>query len=255
MRWDLTTGQTTPFGPTETDTACCFALSPDSQLIAFETWNTGRRARPHRIRSPGLVSRPTETSSTGRPGGGPTSTPTGSSATRPPRPAGIRLVVVDPISGDEAPGPYPLTSSRSRTSWSPDGTRIAAADANDRSGDIRSRGRESKSFAPTSTGSNDPEWLPAGDAIVVGGESTTRVVDAATGEIRTELLGQPGGTFQIEPVPGTDQFASAGFVDAVGRGDLRCVSTRGSRSGRLDLTDLHRFQHCVRSRRWPCSHR
>ena len=42
------------------------------------------------------------------------------------------------------------------------------------------------------------------------------MVDAATGEIRTELLGQPGGTFQIEPVPGTDQFASAGFVGAVG---------------------------------------
>ena len=39
MRWDLTTGRTTPFGPTESDSACCFALSPDSQLIAFETWN------------------------------------------------------------------------------------------------------------------------------------------------------------------------------------------------------------------------
>ena len=39
MRWDLTTGRTTPLGPTESDSACCFALSPDGQLIAFETLN------------------------------------------------------------------------------------------------------------------------------------------------------------------------------------------------------------------------
>ena len=57
MRWDLKNGQTTPFGPEETDTANGFAVSPDGSLIAFENVNMASRTRPHRTRSPSLVSR------------------------------------------------------------------------------------------------------------------------------------------------------------------------------------------------------
>ena len=207
-RWDLTTGQTTPFGPTETDTACCLALSPDSQLIALETVNqedrlelTAYEVQVWSLDDRGLVYR--------TPGWGPAFNADGllSYVSGPEADSHIR--VVDPITGDEV---------RSiATDFLPFLNLVVTRRHPDRRGRRRWRvchdvEKGIEVVRPDLDRANDPEWLPAGDAIVVGGESTIRVVDAATGEIRTELLGQSGGTFQIEPVPGTDQFASAGFI-------------------------------------------
>ncbi len=49
-RWNLTTGQQTPFGPEDTDTAGWFALSSDG-LIAFETLNARTRLSIEEVRS------------------------------------------------------------------------------------------------------------------------------------------------------------------------------------------------------------
>jgi WD40 repeat protein len=207
MRWDLTTGQPTPFGPEDTDSAVGFAVSPDSRLIAFATWTlqddsdgyTGVWSLDDR----GLVYR--------TPGWGPAFNADGLLSYVSGPEADPHIRVVDPITGDEVRSiATDLTEIPEWTSWSPDGTRIAAASQTDMAIYEVEEGVEV--IRPTLDRVADPEWLPGGDALVVGGESAIRVIDAETGEIRTELLGQSGGTFYIEPVPGTDQFASAGFI-------------------------------------------
>ena len=164
MRWDLTTGQTTPFGPTETDSACCFALSPDSQLIAFETWNqedeqelTAYEVQVWSLDDRGLVYR--------TPGWGPAFNADGLLSYSGGPEADPHIRVVDPITGDEvrsiATDLLPFS-----TSWSPDGTRIAVADDNGSSVIDVEKGIEV--VRPILDRASDPEWLPGGDALVVG---------------------------------------------------------------------------------------
>ncbi len=168
MRWDLTTCRRHPSGPTETDAACCFALGPDGQLIAFETWNqedeedptayevqvwslTGRRprlpdarvgARLQCRRAPQLLDRQGRRESD--------------------RCRRSRLGRDPPVDTHRLLHLSDLMVTR----WQPDSRRQP-----NRSGDIRSRGRV-EVIRPNLDRVNDPEWLPAGDAIVVGGEST-----------------------------------------------------------------------------------
>jgi WD40 repeat protein len=96
------------------------------------------------------------------------------------------------------------------TSWSPDETRIAAANQQEVIVFDVATGAE---ISRTGDGGRlfEPKWLPDGDAFVVGGELNPRVIDAATAEVRTVLFGLTGGTWHYEVVPGTTLLAAAGL--------------------------------------------
>ena len=59
--------------------------------------------------------------------------------------------------------------------------------------------------------SSRPEWLPSGEAFVVGGESVPRLIDASTGDVLDELTGQMGGTWSYDMIPGTSLMLSGGL--------------------------------------------
>ena len=58
-----------------------------------------------------------------------------------------------------------------------------------------------------------PFWLNDGKVLLVGGEGTPAVVEAASGNLIQELPGHRGGTFSYAQVPGTSLVASAGQDD------------------------------------------
>ena len=143
---------------------------------------------------------------------------------------GASVRVIDPVSGrlvQTFPTDY---FSLFFTAWSPDGTRIAAGD------------QEETLVLDAATGDevvrtdldrvSRPLWLPVGDAFVVGGESLPRVIDADTGEVRMELTGQAGGSWDYAIVPGTTLVASAGFV---GSGELETAIFDTSQLGGVEL--------------------
>jgi WD40 repeat protein len=116
------------------------------------------------------------------------------------------------------------------TSWSPDGTQMAAADQNALVLlDVATGDQVWRTEAVGRVGR--PEWLPEGDAFGVGGELNPRVIDAATGEIRLELRGIGAtGTFDYDVVPGTALLAAAAFA----LGDF----TRGGDTVLFDTSQL-----------------
>jgi WD40 repeat protein len=116
--------------------------------------------------------------------------------------------VVDPVSGQLV---HTFPAEVGWTAWSPDGNRIAASDQEEAIVFDVASGAE---VARTGTLGRlyRPEWLPDGDAFVVGGELNPRIIDAATGEVRVELLGLTGGTWQYDVVPGTTLLASASLA-------------------------------------------
>jgi hypothetical protein len=116
--------------------------------------------------------------------------------------------VVDPVSGEmvralstDVPPWF--------TAWSPDGSRLAAADQDTAavldagSGEEISRTDVDRVY--------QPRWLPSGEAFVVGGETVPRLIDAESGEVLLDLVAGTGGATGVSIVPGAALVASAGL--------------------------------------------
>ncbi|MEA2058188.1 MAG: WD40 repeat domain-containing protein, partial [Actinomycetota bacterium] len=95
------------------------------------------------------------------------------------------------------------------TAWSPDGSRLAAADQDTAvildavSGQEISRTDVDRVY--------QPRWLPSGEVFVVGGETVPRLIDPTSGEVVLDLVAGTGGSEGVAVVPGASLVASAGM--------------------------------------------
>ena len=204
--WDRTTGESFVLGEGSSYDYLRPVFSPDGEFLAFVTarglgpwlqvWSVADRRLVYEDKS----------------GFGPDFNPEGvlsyawESADR--SEWGIRLV--DPVTWRVVDTFDTIEPSHS--AWSPDGTQIAVSGGN-ATGTIVLDVSTGATVAHTEAFGR-PEWLPDGDAFVVAdllGSETPRVIDAVTGEIRTELhgLGEGIGTTDYQVVPGTSLLASA----------------------------------------------
>jgi WD40 repeat protein len=118
------------------------------------------------------------------------------------------IVVFDPESGDTLQT-IPVDFDAFFTSWSPNSAQIAVANRFTAAVfDVEEKLEIARADADRVW---RPEWLSSGDAFFVGGTSIPKVIDAASGEVRMELRGQAGGTFDYDLVADTYSVASAGF--------------------------------------------
>ena len=89
--------------------------------------------------------------------------------------------------------------------WSPDGSLIATASSTTTIVIDADTGAEVSRTAVDLVGL---EWLPDSDALVVGGRSGLKVIDASSGEVRMELLGLPAGQLEFDISAGAPLLAA-----------------------------------------------
>jgi WD40 repeat protein len=97
-------------------------------------------------------------------------------------------------------------------SFSPDGERLAVADSLNLAM-VDAHTGALVWHTDTLSRVGPPFWLNDGKVLLVGGEGTPAVVEAASGNLIQELPGHRGGTFSYAQVPGTSLVASAGQDD------------------------------------------
>ncbi len=203
--WDRTTGESFHLGTQSSLGPDGLVFSPDG---AFITIDTGERIQVWSVVEQRLVYETVEN------GHGPDFNSAGlmSYAVGDPsgEAGGSRVEVVDPSTGQLVDTIAVDLGFLLFTEWSPDETRIAAA--NDEVVVVFDVATGSEVLRTGDVGQLYwPKWLPGGTAFVVGGLSNPRVIDASTGEVQTELLGLSGGTWDYEVVGGTSLVAAASF--------------------------------------------
>jgi class 3 adenylate cyclase/WD40 repeat protein len=190
--WDRRSGESFDLGAGEGTNA--IDISPDGRLVAFvtypplatEVWSLSERRQVGSFEGAGL----------------PDFGPNGELAISVCTDAGsCELRVVAPDSG-AVQRSFSLDFDP-LTAWSPTGDRIAVWDGLSIVVLDAITGDELSRTSVDRTG--PPVWLASGRQYVSGGESVVRVIDAATGEVIHELLGQAGGSWDYQPLPNTER--------------------------------------------------